>query len=131
MREGAEAGSKQRGRKAGRRCRSSGWNTRARGCCTAICATSIQEQMIAIMRETDVLILSSATRLLFLGNVENAAVSREVMQEARRLINSRRREKFRKMAAVGVTGMKGVFLDALVGMFGKSGVEIRVLQGRT
>lgn len=83
------------------------------------------EGITAIMKETDVLILESPGKILYLGNVEGAAVNREVMQEARRLTSTSRRNKFEKMAAVGVKGVKNVLMTALVTMFDKSGVQIR------
>ena len=83
------------------------------------------KQIVALMRETDIQILASSGKLLYLGNVEGAGVSREVMQEARRLTATSRRTKFDKLAAVGVRGTKAIFLNALVAMFGKGGAEIR------
>ena len=83
------------------------------------------QEILPLMKESDDMVLSSPGRVLYLGNIENAAVSREVMGQLRQYAEKSMRKKFEKLAVVGVTGVKKVFFDALVTMMDKSSVQIK------
>jgi hypothetical protein len=83
------------------------------------------KEILSLMRESDDMVLSSPSKVLYLGNIENAAVSREVMGQLKQYAGKTVRKKFEKLAVVGVAGVKKVFLDAFVAMLDKSSVQVK------
>ena len=81
--------------------------------------------VLLLMKESDDLVLASPTKVLYLGNIEDATVSREVMSQLKQYANKSVRNKFERLAVVGVTGVKKVFFDAFVAMLDKSGVQVK------
>ena len=82
-------------------------------------------EILLQMKESDDMVVASPTKVLYLGNIEDAAVSREVMAQLRKYADKSIRKKFERLAVVGVTGVKKVFLDAFVTMLDKSGVQVK------
>lgn len=83
------------------------------------------QEILLLMKESDDLVLSSPGKVLYLGNIENAAVSREVMKQLRQYADKSVRKRFEKLAVVGVSGVKKVFFDAFVAMLDKSSVQVK------
>ncbi|MBN2099148.1 MAG: STAS/SEC14 domain-containing protein [Dehalococcoidia bacterium] len=83
------------------------------------------QEILLLMKESDSMVLSSPQKVLYLGNIENAAVSREVMKQLRQYADKSVRKRFEKLAVVGVTGVKKVFFDAFVSMMDKSSVQVK------
>ena len=81
--------------------------------------------VLLLMRQSDDMVLASPTKVLYLGNIEDATVSREVMGQLRQYADKSVRKKFERLAVVGVTGVKKVFFDAFVAMLDKSGVQVK------
>ena len=84
------------------------------------------QEILPLMKESDDMVRASPTKVLYLGNIENAAVSREVMGQLRRYSDKTVRKKFERLAVVGVTGVKKVFLGAFVTMLDESDVQVGV-----
>jgi hypothetical protein len=82
-------------------------------------------EILKLMKESDDMVLASPTKVLYLGNIEDAAVTREVMGQLRQYADKSVRKRFEKLAVVGVTGVKKVFFDAFVAMMDKSSVQVR------
>ncbi len=83
------------------------------------------QEILLLMKKSDEMVLASPTKVLYLGNIEDAAVSREVMGQLKQYAYKSVRKNFEKLAVVGVTGVKKVFLDAFVAMLDKSGVQVK------
>lgn len=83
------------------------------------------QEILPLMKESDDMVVSSPGRVLYLGNIEDATVSREVMAQLRQYADKSVRKKFEKLAVVGVTGVKKVFFDAFVTMLDKSSVQVK------
>ena len=83
------------------------------------------EEILPLMKQSDDMVRASPTRLLYLGNIEGAVVSREVMGQLRQYADKSIRQKYERLAVVGVTGVKKVFFKAFVGMLDKSSVQVR------
>jgi hypothetical protein len=83
------------------------------------------EEILPLMKESDDMVLASPSKVLYLGNIEDAMVSREVMGQLKQYASKSVRKKFEKLAVVGVAGVKKVFLDAFVAMLDKSGVQVK------
>ena len=83
------------------------------------------EDILLLMKKSDEMVLASPTKVLYLGNIEGAAVSREVMGQLRQYADKSVRKKFERLAVVGVTGVKRVFFDAFVVMLDKSEVQVK------
>jgi hypothetical protein len=81
--------------------------------------------ILLLMKESDDMVLASPTKVLYLGNIEDATVSREVMGELKQYADKSVRKRFEKLAVVGVTGVKKVFFDAFVAMMDKSSVQVK------
>jgi hypothetical protein len=86
------------------------------------------QEFVAALREGDALARASPSKILYLGNIEDAATSREVMKEIRQIADRMGRKMLIKLAVVGVTGVKKILMDAVVGMFDKSGVPVRAFK---
>lgn len=86
------------------------------------------QEFVAALREGDALARASPSKILYLGNIEDAAVSREVMKEIREIADRMGRKMLIKLAVVGVAGVKKILMDAVVGMFDKSGVPVRAFR---
>jgi hypothetical protein len=83
------------------------------------------KEFVALLEEADRLILASPNKVLYLGNIEDAAVSREVMDWLRRHGPDTAKKKVEKIAILGVTGVKKVLMDAVTGIFAKVAVPAR------
>jgi len=83
------------------------------------------EEILLLMKKSDEMVVASPTKILYLGNIEDAAVSREVMGQLRQYADKSVRKKFEKLAVVGVAGVKKVFFDAFVAMMDKSTVQVK------
>ncbi len=83
------------------------------------------QEILQLMKVSDDMVLASPSKVLYLGNIENAAVSREVMSRLRQYADKSVRKKFERLAVVGVAGVKRVFFDAFVAMLDKSGVQVK------
>jgi hypothetical protein len=83
------------------------------------------QEVLLLMKESDDMVLASPTKVLYLGNIENAAVSREVMGQLRQYADKSVRKKFEKLAILGVSGVMKVFFNAFVAMMDKSSVQVR------
>lgn len=86
------------------------------------------KEFVALLAEADVMILASPTRVLYMGNIEDAAVSREVMGWLKQHGPETARKNVDKIAVVGVTGMKKILMDAVQGIFKKVAVPTRPFQ---
>ena len=82
-------------------------------------------EILKLMKESDDMVLASSTKVLYLGNIEDAAVTREVMGQLRQYADKSVRKRFEKLAVVGVTGVKKVFFDAFVAMMDRSSVQVK------
>jgi hypothetical protein len=83
------------------------------------------QEILPLMKESDDMVLASPTKVLYLGNIEDAVVSREVMGQLKQYADKSVRKRFEKLAVVGVTGVKKVFFDAFVAMMDKSSVQVK------
>ena len=83
------------------------------------------QEFVAALREADVLARASPSKILYLGNIEDAAVSREVMKVIKEIVDRMGRKMLIKLAVVGVAGVKKILMDAVVSMFDRSGVPVR------
>ena len=82
-------------------------------------------EILKLMKESDDMVLASPTKVLYLGNIEDAAVTREVIGQLRQYADKSVRKRCEKLAVVGVTGVKKVFFDAFVAMMDKSSVQVK------
>ena len=82
-------------------------------------------EILKLMKESDDMVLASPTKVLYLGNIEDAVVSREVMGQLKQYADKSVRKRFEKLAVVGVMGVKKVFFDAFVAMMDKSSVQVK------
>jgi hypothetical protein len=83
------------------------------------------EAILLLMKESDSMVVSSPTKVLYLGNIESAVVTREVIGQLKQYTDRSIRQKFEKLAVVGVSGVKGVFFNALVATLDKSSVQVK------
>jgi len=83
------------------------------------------QEVLLLMKESDDMVLASPTKVLYLGNIEDAVVSREVMGQLKQYADKSVRKRFEKLAVVGVSGVKRVFFDAFVAMMDKSSVQVK------
>ena len=83
------------------------------------------QEVLLLMKESDDMVLASPTKVLYLGNIEDAVVSREVMGQLKQYADKSVRKRFEKLAVVGVAGVKKVFFDAFVAMMDKSSVQVK------
>jgi len=88
---------------------------------------SLQE-FIAALREGDALTRASSGQVLYLGNIEDAAASREVMKVIKEIAHDMGRKRLGKMAVVGVTGVKKILMEAVVGMFDQTGIPVKAFK---
>ena len=89
------------------------------------CRKATSKEFIALLREADANCRASPNKVLYLGNIADAGVSREVMQEIKDISDKMARKKLKKLAVVGVKGVKGILMDATAAIVGKSGVPVR------
>ncbi len=83
------------------------------------------KEFVALLEEADRMILESPGRVLYLGNIEDAAVSREVMDWLRRHGPDTAKKKVDRIAILGVTGVKKVLMDAVTTIFARVAVPAR------
>ena len=83
------------------------------------------DQVLRQMRKSDDMARAARAKVLYLGNIEDAGVSGDVMGELRQYAEGTVRRKFEKLAVVGVAGAKKVSLDAFVSMVERSLVQVR------
>jgi hypothetical protein len=81
--------------------------------------------ILPLMKESDDMVRASPTKLLYLGNIEGAVVSREVMGQLKHYADKSIRQKYERLAVVGVSGVKGVLFKAFVTMLDKSSVQVK------
>ena len=83
------------------------------------------DQVLAQMKESNDMVRAARGKVLYLGNIEDAAVSGDVMGELRQYAERIVRRKFTRLAVVGVTGARKVSLEAFLSMVGRSLVQVR------
>jgi hypothetical protein len=81
--------------------------------------------VLLLMKESDDMVVASPSKVLYLGNIEDAAVSREVMGQLKQYADKSVRKKFEKLAILGVSGVMKVFFDAFVAMMDRSTVQVK------
>ncbi len=85
-------------------------------------------EFVAALREGDALARASPEKILYLGNIEGASASREVMKVIKEIADNMGRRMLIKLAVVGVAGVKKILMDAVVSMFDNSGVPVRTFR---
>lgn len=83
------------------------------------------EAILPLMKVSDDMVRASPTKVRYLGNIEDAVVTREVVGQLKQYTEKSIRQKFEKLAVVGVTGVKKVFFNALVATLDKSSVQVK------
>ncbi|MDM7999899.1 MAG: STAS/SEC14 domain-containing protein [Dehalococcoidia bacterium] len=83
------------------------------------------ESILPLMKVSDDMVRASPTKVRYLGNIEDAVVTREVIAQLRQYTDKSIRQKFEKLAVVGVTGVKKVFFTAFVATLDKSEVQVK------
>jgi hypothetical protein len=71
-------------------------------------------EILLLMKETNDAVAASAGKVLILGNIKGAVVTREVMDYLKRLASMVLRHRAEKIAVVGATGLMAVFFDSFV-----------------
>ena len=61
------------------------------------------QEFVAALREGDALTRASSGKVFYLGNIEGAAASREVMKVVREIADDMGRKRLAKLAVVGVS----------------------------
>ena len=72
------------------------------------------KEILPLMKETNDAVAGSTGRVLILGNVEGAVVTREVMDYLKRSASMVLRHRAEKIAVVGAAGLMAVFFDSFV-----------------
>jgi hypothetical protein len=72
------------------------------------------KEILPLMKETNDAVAGSTGRVLILGNVEGAVVTREVMEYLKRSASMVLRHRAEKVAVVGAAGLMAVFFDSFV-----------------
>lgn len=83
------------------------------------------DEVLKEMKESDAVVRAARGKVLYLGNIENAVVSGDVMGELRQYAERIVRRKFARLAVVGVTGAMVVSMEAFLGMVSRSLVQVR------
>ena len=76
-------------------------------------------EILPLMKETNDAVAASRGRVLILGNVEGAVVTKEVMDYLRGSARMVLHQRAEKIAVVGVTGLLAVFFDSFVASLGR------------
>jgi hypothetical protein len=71
-------------------------------------------EILPLMKETNDAVAASPGKVLILGNVKSAVVTREVMDYLKRSASMVLRHRAEKIAVVGATGLMAVFFDSFV-----------------
>ena len=72
------------------------------------------KEIMPLMKETNDTVAASRGKVLILGHVKGAAVTREVMDYLKRSASMVLRHRAEKIAVVGATGLMAVFFDSFV-----------------
>jgi hypothetical protein len=70
--------------------------------------------ILPLMKETNDAVAGSAGKVMILGHVKGAVVTREVMDYLKRSASMVLRHRAEKIAVVGATGLMAVFFDSFV-----------------
>jgi hypothetical protein len=71
-------------------------------------------EILPLMKETNDAVAASPGKVLILGNIKSAVVTREVMDYLKRSASMVLRHRAEKIAVVGATGLMAVFFDSFV-----------------
>ena len=71
-------------------------------------------EIMPVMKETNDAVAASPGKVLILGHVKGAVVTREVMDYLKRSASMVLRHRAEKIAVVGATGLMAVFFDSFV-----------------
>ena len=83
------------------------------------------DQIRKQMKESDDMVRAARSKVLYLGNIEDATVSGDVMGELRQYAERSVRRNFEKLAVVGAAGARKISLDAFTRMVDRSLVQVR------
>jgi hypothetical protein len=72
------------------------------------------KDILPLMKETNDAVAASRGKVMILGNVKGAVVTREVMDYLKRSASMVLRHRAEKIAVVGATGLMAVFFDSFV-----------------
>jgi hypothetical protein len=72
------------------------------------------KDIMPLMKETNDAVAASRGKVLILGHVKGAVVTREVMEYLKRSASMVLRHRAEKMAVVGATGLMAVFFDSFL-----------------
>jgi predicted aconitase with swiveling domain len=70
--------------------------------------------ILPLMKETNDAVAGSAGKVMILGHVKGAVVTREVMDYLKRSASMVLRHRAEKIAVVGATGLMAVFFDSFL-----------------
>ncbi len=83
------------------------------------------EQFVAVLDKSKAMLLAQPSKVPYLGNIEDATVSREVMDWIKENGPDTGRQKMSKLAVVGATGVKKVFMEVVQMVLTKVAVPAR------
>ena len=72
------------------------------------------DEILPLMKETNDAVAASRGKVLILGHVKGAVVTREVMDYLKKSARMVLRHRAEKIAVVGATGLLAVFFDSFV-----------------
>jgi len=72
------------------------------------------DDVLPLMKETNDAVAASRGKVMILGHVKGAVVTREVMDYLKRSASMVLRHRAEKIAVVGATGLMAVFFDSFV-----------------
>jgi len=72
------------------------------------------KEIMPVMKETNDAVAGFPGKVLILGNIKGAVVTREVMDYLKRSASMVLRHRAEKIAVVGATGLMAVFFDSFV-----------------
>jgi hypothetical protein len=72
------------------------------------------QEILPLMKETNDAVAASRGKVMILGHVKGAVVTREVMDYLKRSASMVLRHRAEKIAVVGATGLMAVFFDSFV-----------------
>ena len=83
------------------------------------------DEFVAVLEKSKTMLWAQPSKVLYLGNIEDSTVSREVMDWIKKNGPETGGKRISKLAVVGATGVKKVFMDVVQLVFSKVAVPAR------
>jgi hypothetical protein len=83
------------------------------------------DEFVAVLEKSKTMLWAQPSKVLYLGNIEDSTVSKEVMDWIKTNGPDTGRSRMQKLAVVGATGVKKVFMDVVQLVLSKVAVPAR------